>query len=106
MSRFGPRRRDAIYELRITVAAIDKLAARGISVRDTEQLINNRYVIRRNTGRRHRDRRKLAARRLVTGHTDGGQTLTLVVERTQSATSWLIITGWVSTNDERRIVED
>jgi hypothetical protein len=83
MSPLDPRRRDTIYELRATVAAIEKLAARGISVDETEELIDNRYVIRRNTGRRRRSRRKLETRRIVTGHTNGGRALTLVVERTK-----------------------
>jgi hypothetical protein len=106
MSRFGPRRRDTIYELRVTVAAIKKLAARGISVDETEELIDNRYVIRRNTGRRRRNRRKLETRRIVNGRTNGGRALTLVVERTKTPTSWLIITGWPATPVERRRIED
>jgi hypothetical protein len=106
MSRFGPRRRDTIYELRVTRAAIVKLAARGISVDETEELIDNRYVIRRNTGRRRRSRRKLETRRIVTGRTNGGRALTLVVERTKSPTIWLIVTGWLATPAERRRIED
>ncbi len=102
MSRFGPRRRDTIYELRVTVAAIEKLAARGIIVQEAEQLINNRYVILRNTGRRRRSRRKLDTRRIVIGRTNGGRALTLVVERTNDHTTWLIVTGWTATSDERR----
>jgi hypothetical protein len=106
MSPLGPRRRDTIYELQVTRAAIEKLAARGISVDETEELIDNRYVIRRNTGRRRRSRRKLETRRIVTGHTNGGRALTLVVERTKSPTSWLIVTGWPATGAERRRIED
>jgi uncharacterized DUF497 family protein len=107
MTRSGPRRRDAIYELRVTVTAVEKLAGHGVSVEEAEQLIDNRYVILRNTGRRRRDRRKLNARRLVIGHTDGGRALTLVIERTDDPATWLIVTGWTATNDERRrIVKD
>lgn len=102
MSRFGPRRRDTIYELRVTVAAIAKLAARGITTHEAEQLVNNRYVILRNTGRRRRSRRKLDTRRIVIGHTNGGRALTLIVERTNDPSSWLIVTGWATTSDEHR----
>jgi hypothetical protein len=106
MSRFGPRREDTIYELRATFAAIEKLAARGISVEESEELIDNRYVIRRNTGRRRRSRRKLETRRIVTGHTNSGRALTLVVERTKNPTTWLIITGWPATHVERRRIPE
>jgi len=102
VSRFGPRRRDTIYELRVTVAAIEKLAARGITVQETEQLIDNRYVILRNTGRRRGSRRTLESRRILIGHTNGGRTLTLIVERAMDPTTWLIVTGWTATSDERR----
>jgi uncharacterized DUF497 family protein len=106
MSRPGPGRPEAIHELLITVASIEKLAAHGISVEEAEQLVENRHAILCNTGRRRRSRRELDARRLLIGHTHGGRTLTLVVERTRDPTTWLILTGWAATNDERRIVED
>ena len=106
MSPLGPRRRDTIYELRVTHATIEKLAAHGISVDETEELVDNRYVIRRNTGRRRRSRHKLETRRIVTGNTNGGRTLTLIVERTKNPTTWLIITGWPSTRGERRRIKD
>lgn len=102
MNRFGPRRRDTIYELHVSIASIDKLAAHGISVDEAQELIDNRYAIRRNTGRRRRSRRKLDTRRIVTGHTNGGRALTLVVERTKDPTTWLIVTGWPATGPERR----
>lgn len=106
MSRPGPRRRDAIYELRVTVAAIEKLGARGISVEEAEQLIDNRHAILRNTGRRRRSHQKLDARRLVVGRTDGSRILTLVIERTNDPITWLIVTGWNATSDERRMIND
>jgi hypothetical protein len=71
-------------------------------VQEAEQLIGNRYVILRNTGRRRRNHRKLHARRLVIGHANSGRTLTIVVERTNDPAIWLIVTGWASTSDERR----
>lgn len=38
------------------------------------------------------------------GLTDGGRALTLVVERTIEPTSWLVVTGWTATKDERRML--
>lgn len=43
-------------------------------------------------------------RLLLVGHTDGGRALTLVLERTVDPTSWLIVTGWESSERERRIL--
>jgi hypothetical protein len=102
MRRPGAPRRDVIYELRVTVAAIEKLAARGISTQEAEELPRNTHVTLRNTGRRRRGRRKLDARRMLIGHTNGGRALTLVIERTNDPATWLVITGWTASNDERR----
>jgi hypothetical protein len=43
-------------------------------------------------------------RRLLIGCTDGGRPLTLVVERTNDPTTWLVVTGWDSTARERRLL--
>lgn len=102
MSHPGPQRRDVIYELRATVAAIEKLAARGISVEEAEELPRNNHVTLRNRGRARRSARKLRNRQLLIGETNGGRTLTLVIERTNDPTSWLIVTGWTATSAERR----
>jgi len=96
---------DAIAELLVTEAALDKLGARGISVEEAQQLVDNRYVILRNAGHGRQSPRQLRARRLVVGHTNGGRTLTLVVERTVDPTTWLIITGWEATRAERRMLD-
>jgi hypothetical protein len=106
VSPFGPRRRDTIYELRVTRAAIMKLAARGISVDEAEELPRNNHVTLRNRGRARRSARKLRDRRLLIGETNGGRTLTLVIERTNDPTSWVIVTGWAATDAERRRIED
>jgi hypothetical protein len=106
MSPFGPRRRDTIYELRASIAAVEKLAARGISVDEAEELPRNNHVTLRNRGRARRSARKLRDRRLLTGKTNGGRTLTLVIERTDDPTSWVIVTGWSATGAERRRIED
>lgn len=39
---------DAIAELLVTEAAVDKLGERGISVDEAQQLADNRYIILRN----------------------------------------------------------
>jgi hypothetical protein len=43
-------------------------------------------------------------RRLLIGRTDGGRTLTLVIEQTLDPTTWLIITGWDSSPRERKLL--
>jgi hypothetical protein len=45
------------------------------------------------------------AQRLMIGTTDGGRILTLVIERTIDPTTWLIVTGWSSTDVERNLLE-
>lgn len=57
---------EVIHELLATRVAAEKLGARAISIDETQQLIDNRYVIVRNTGRGRRHERELA-RRLVIG---------------------------------------
>ena len=94
---------DVIHELLATPAAVEKLGARSIASEEAQQLLDNRYVIYLNPGLRRR-RREERARRLVVGRTDGGRTLTLVVERTREPTTWLIITGWEATARERKIL--
>jgi hypothetical protein len=44
-------------------------------------------------------------RRLLIGRTDGGRAVTLVIERTVDPATWLIVTGWDSTEPERKILE-
>jgi hypothetical protein len=51
-----------------------------------------------------RNPRDPGRRRFVTGSSDGGRDLTLVVERTMEPTTWLIVTGWDATDAERRIL--
>jgi hypothetical protein len=95
---------DVVHELVLIVAAIKKLGARGISEREVKQLTDNRYVIAPNRGRRRRSARKMRTRRLMVGRNDGGRALTLVVQRTPEPTSWTVITGWNSTERERKML--
>ena len=90
---------DAMSELLVTEAAIDKLGARGISIEEIHQLVRNANVTMRNPRSDPPDKR-----RLMIGRTDGGRALTLVVERTTDPTTWLTITGWDATPRERRLL--
>jgi uncharacterized DUF497 family protein len=94
---------DEIHELLVAEEAVEKLGARSISVEEAQQLLDNRYLILRDPGRRRR-REQGRARRLVIGRTNGGRALTLVVERTREPTTWLIVTGWGATPRERKIL--
>jgi hypothetical protein len=92
-----------VRRFHITEAATEKLGRRGISVAETQQLIDNPKLLRPNSGRRRRSRQELR-RRLVSGRTDGGRGLTLVIEQTPDPTTWLIVTGWESTIRERKML--
>lgn len=91
---------DEIYELLASESAIEKLGRRGISATEAEQLPRNAHDTTQNPRGGQG-----AKRRLLIGHTDDGRALTLVIERTIDPTTWLIITGWPSTDRERRILE-
>lgn len=78
-----------------------KLGQRGISTDEVVELLRNVHVTTRNP-RGHRN----PERRLLIGHTDGGRTLTVVVEPTVDPTTWVVITGWLSTTHERKMLED
>jgi hypothetical protein len=95
---------DAIHELIVTDAAIDKLGQRRIGTDEAEQLLRNRYAILPNVRGQEGPRRQPLERRVLIGRTDGGRILTLVIEQTPDPESWLIITGWESTAAERKII--
>jgi len=90
-----------VHQLLATDVALDKLGRRGISAAEAEQLLRNSNTTIRNP------RAKSAGdkRALLIGRTDGGRALTLVIERTVDPTSWLIVTGWSSTRNERRMLK-
>jgi len=87
---------DRVLELIATPAALEKLAARTITIEEVGQLPRNRHVTVRNP--------RAETRRLLIGSTDGGRPLTLVIEQTLDPTTWLVITGWSSTEAERNLV--
>jgi hypothetical protein len=92
-----------IRNLLATEAALDKLGARNISDDEAEQLPRNPHVTITNV-RGQRDRVQPPERRVLVGQTNGGRTLTLVIEETLDPEGWLIITGWDSTPAERRLL--
>ena len=55
--------------------------------------------------RNPRKRGERGRRWLLIGRTDGGRALTVVIVQTVEPTTWLIITGWDSTDAERKILE-
>jgi len=93
-----------ISRIRATEVALGKLGERGISEEEAEQVLNNVLVIVRNL-RGRAPRRQPSERRALIGRTDGGRTLTLVIEETIEPTSWLVVTGWTATEHERRILD-
>jgi uncharacterized DUF497 family protein len=93
--------RDVVGQLLATDVALDKLGAHGISAEEAEQLPRNRHVTARNPREGDAPGRRL----LLIGHTDGGRVLTLVLEQTVDPSTWLIVTGWSSTEAERKILE-
>ena len=88
-----------LTELLLTEVALDKLGARNISAEEAEQLLRNAHIVVRN--QRAPDP---GSRRLLIGRTDGQRGLTLVIERTLEPTTWLGITGWESTDVERKLL--
>ena len=73
--------------------------ARNISAEETGQLLRNAHVLVRNPREPTPGRR-----RLLIGRTDGRRRLPLVIEKTVEATTWLGITGWESTEVERKLL--
>jgi hypothetical protein len=90
---------DEIIELLLTEIALGKLGARNISAEEAEQLLRNTHAVVRNP--RAPDP---GSRRLLIGRTNGQRCLTLVIERTVEPTTWLGITGWNSTDAERKLL--
>jgi hypothetical protein len=80
---------DVVHELLFHEANLLKLGRRRISEAEARQLPWNSNDVKPNP----RGPRQ-AYRRLLVGETDGGRALTLVIERTQDPTDWIVITGW------------
>lgn len=98
--RYTRRMPDAVSELLLTEAALDKLGARRISSEECEQLLRNDHATVRNP----RDKTAAGTRRLLIGRTSGGRVLTLVIEQTLDPTTWPVVTGWGATDGERKML--
>lgn len=92
---------DVVNELLASEVAVGKLGGRAIAADEARQLPQNGYVVVRNPS----EAGEPGKRRILIGVTDGGRTLTLVIERTLDPTTWLIVTGWSSTEVERKLLE-
>ena len=91
---------DQVTELLIAEKALDKLGARNISADEVEQLLRNTHLIVRNP-----QAPDPGTRRLLVGRTDGGRFITIVLEQTVEQNTWLVITGWSSTEIERKLLD-
>jgi uncharacterized DUF497 family protein len=81
-----------IVDLFFNDTALAKLAARGLSQEDVEQVRDNRPVVVVNP----RPRRK--GSRLMIGPTDGGRVLTVVIDPHPYADAgWFVATAWDAT---------
>lgn len=80
----------------INTRAASKLAARGIALSEVEQVRRNGPYITRNPHPR------VPGSRLMIGETDGGRTLTVVIQPdTDNSSTWHVMTGWQSNPRER-----
>lgn len=89
----------SVSELLFTDVASTKLGTRFISQEDCRQMLANGPLLAPNPHAGQPDRR------LLVGPTNGGRMLTLVVEPTIEPTAWLVVTGWESTERERKMFE-
>jgi hypothetical protein len=86
-----------VFELLATEVAEEKMGARGISTGEARQTLNNYYETKPNRRNHGGERRRI----FLIGLTDGGRALTLVVQETIDPATWMIVTGWVATKEER-----
>jgi hypothetical protein len=80
----------------VNARAASKLTARGIAASEIEQVRRNGPYVTRNPQPR------VAGSRLMIGETDGGRTLTVVIQPdADDASAWHVMTGWQSSPRER-----
>lgn len=84
-----------ISELEFDDYNIDELARHRIRPREVLQLLQNAFTVRRN-------RRGRSGQRQLIGRTDGGRILTIILAETPVPERWRPVTGWDSTDAERR----
>lgn len=80
-----------ILDLVINDVAVAKLAARGITRREVEQVVENGPYVRSNPEPR------VAGSAIVVGPTNAARFLTVILQPDEgSATRWHVMTGWDS----------
>jgi hypothetical protein len=85
-----------IAVLVLNARAASKLAARGIHASEVEQVRRNGPYVPRNPHPR------VPGSRLMIGETDGGRTLTVVIQPdADDASAWHVMTGWQASPRER-----
>lgn len=89
--------RISIYFLEFDDENIDHVGRHGVAGEEIEQVTGNRYVTARN-------RRDQPNRIRMIGRTDGGRTLTIVLEATRDDGVWRPVTAWDSTEEERQLL--
>ena len=73
----------------------EELARHSISLVEVMQILSNRYTVRRNKKQRSGDRQLI-------GETNGGRVLTVILAETAVPGRWRPVTGWDSSEAERR----
>jgi hypothetical protein len=85
-----------IAVLVLNARATSKLAARGIDASEVEQVRRNGPYVPRNPHPR------VPGSRLMIGETDGGRTLTVVIQPdADDPSAWHVMTGWRASPRER-----
>ena len=87
-----------IQEFEIDEANLQHLADRGVTLKDLDAMLSSRITVIRNK------RSGSGAYKLI-GQGSGGRSLTLVVAGTSTAGRWRPITGWESTDAERKATQ-
>jgi hypothetical protein len=84
-----------IKEFEVDDDNLAHLAERGVSMGDSDAMLGSRITVIRNKGGRSGDYK-------FVGRGKGDRPLTIVVAGTSTAGRWRPITGWKSTDAERR----
>jgi hypothetical protein len=84
-----------IQEFEVDEANLHHLAERAIALGDLDAMLESRIAVIRN-------KRSRSGSYKFVGRGLGGRALTVVVTRTSTAGRWRPITGWESTNAERK----
>ena len=87
-----------IAELEMDDYNLAKLAEHRITPHEVLQLLQNAFTVRRN-------KKSRGGERQLIGRTNGGRTLTIILAPTTLEERWRPITGWDSTDAERRALK-